>query len=253
MLDFFKKIFSNGVSPGAEHNILSGSPQSLSERKTSIDVRRAILDWRDQYTEEAELQLRSEFMQLVKTFESVMEQASIRDLLDKNFSKDHLESLYLDWQEREVNRFLQRAEKGMKSILVTQLRFSDQEAAAFEDSSSGGVFDLLLPTAAAGIGVAALPSVGAASMVSAGGLLGVFGVTTISWPILLSGLAVSTALVSTGVIKGAKLKDKLRERIRNRVEQQLTIQILGDGNGSSLVENIQKYVHDVAEDALGRL
>ncbi|WOX05958.1 hypothetical protein [Microbulbifer pacificus] len=252
MLDFFKRILSSDAPSGAERKILPSSHQSNSERKTSIDVRRAILDWRDQFTEDAELQFRSEFSQLLNTFDTVMNEASIRELLNKKFAKAHLEPLYLEWQEREVKRFLLRAEKGQKSTLVTQLRFSSQEVAAFDDSSSG-ILNLLLPTAATGIGVAAVPSVGAASVVSAGGLLGVFGVTTISWPILLSGLAISTVLVSTGVIKGAKLKDKLREKIRNRVGQQLTLQFLGDGAGSSLVENLQKYIHDVANDALGRL
>lgn len=253
MFRFIKKIFSSEKSPRFQGDIAVNQYSSSVERTTSIDTRRAILDWRDQFTEEAELQFRTELSQLLNTLDKVMQNASVRELLGKKYAKEYLDPLCLEWQEREVGRFLQRLESAQKSLLITEIKFSQREMAVLDDASSGSALSLLLPTAATGIGVAALPSAGAASLVSAGGVLGFFGVTTISWPILLSGLAVSAALISTGVVNGAKVKDKLREKIRNRVEEHMTLQVLGDGSGTSLVENIQKYIEDVASDALARL
>ncbi|PLW68446.1 hypothetical protein [Pseudohalioglobus lutimaris] len=236
-----------------ELKLTEESTEACHTRFANLDLRRAILDWRDKHIEKVELHLGRELTTLFNSIDAQLEQLSARELIldGKNIGKKHIEPIYLEWVEREVQELINDAGKDLSSIFTHALSFQKLATSFDHNENSKPYLDATLAAGATGAGLAAIPVFASLSSVSAGGLLGMIGATAVSWPVMLAGVATAGALVSFGGYKAANLKSKAVSRYRDTSRKFITQQILGDRAATnSIRKNLQAHISEAATTIL---
>jgi len=213
-----------------------------------IDLRRAVLDWRDKHTENVELHLTREFKTLCSTLDEVIEKMTYRELFFQNsFGKERLEPILKEWVEREATSIMDSARKDLSAVLVHNLEYCEHGAALKHKEDNEHYADAAFAAAATGAGLAAIPAATVFSVASAGGIAGIFGITVISWPVVAIGTAVAGVLLMLGVHKATNVKPRALSRYRKAVHKTIEVQVLGsDGDNESLRQRLQSYISNTA-------
>ena len=86
------------------------------------------------------------------------------------------------------------------------------------------------------------------SVVSAGGILGFFGVTVIFWPVVAAGLATVGTLMALGGYKVTSLKSRVIRRYRKAIKKSIDDQVLGyESDQVSIRQQLQSNIQHTAE------
>ena len=242
-----KKIYT---LDSTESTQLSNVESTICQAKyANLDLRRAVLDWRDQHIETVELHLARELTCLYSALDKQSDKMSVRDLFkQKRFGKEHFEPIYKDWVEREVTHLVTAAQKDLSAVFTHALEFGEQEAALNHEVGSAHYTDAAIAAAATGVGLAAIPAVAAISAVSAGGIMGFLGLSAISWPVVAIGVASIGALLALGGYKAAGLKSRAISRYRKSIRKVIDEQVLGyDSEKDSIRQRLQSYIDNTAK------
>jgi hypothetical protein len=236
-----------------ELKLTEQSTEVCHTKFANLDLRRAVLDWRDKHIEKVELHLGRELTTLFNSIDVQLEQLSARELIfdSKNIGGNHIEPIYLEWAEREVQELIDDARKDLSSIFTHALSFQKLETSFDQNENSKPYLDATLAASATGAGLAAIPVFASLSSVSAGGLLGMIGATAVSWPVMLAGVATVGALVSFGGYKAANLKSKTVSKYRDTSRKFITQQVIGDREArNSISKNLQAFISEAATKIL---
>ena len=241
-------------APGATKSdaLPSAATKICHAKYANLDLRHAILDWRDKHLENVELHLTRELPSLYSALDEQTDKMSIIDIFkQKEYGKEHLEPIYREWVEREVTHLVNVAQKDLSTVFASALEFAGQGAAMDYEESSGHYTDAAIAVLATGIGLAAIPEVAAISVVTAGGILGVFGATTVVWPVLAIGAAAIGGLLVLGGYKATALKSSAISRYRIAVRKAIEQAVLGRcSEKDSICERLQSYIGNTAEKIL---
>ena len=243
-------------SPAISPELSDQATEVCHERLANLDVRRSVLDWRDRHLENTELQLRRELLTLFGSIDKQLEKMTIAETFfhEKKFSKENIEPIYLAWVEREATKIINDAQKDLRSIFSHALDFEIDETTLEQSETSGRYTDAAIAAAATGAGMAAIPVFAGMSMVSAGGVLGFIGITTISWPIAALGITTVGGLLAVGGYKSADLKSKASSRYRDKVFAFINDQVLGGVNSeTSVSQNIQAHIKKATTTILAEI
>jgi len=245
-----KKTDKLDSTEGAELSVLAANV--CQAKYADLDLRRNVLDWRDQHIENAELHLARELTSLYSALDEQTEKMSISDLFtQKKFGKEHCEPVYKNWVEREVAHLVNTAQKDLSTVFIQALEFGEQSTVLNHEEDSGHYTDAAIAAAATTAGLAAIPAVVTFSMASAGGIIGIFGITTVAWPVVAIGVATIGGLLALGGYKAADLKSSAIARYRKSIRTAIEEQVLGyNSKKDSIRQRLQSYIDNTAEQIL---
>lgn len=248
---FWKKSKSK-VSP---HAVVVG-PISTDAAKVchikyaNLDLRRAVLDWRDDHIENVENHLSSRLDDLYRSLDQQLDAMSVQDLLKQGaFGKRNIEPVYKQWLTQEVTQLSKAAQDDLAKIFVHAWEFSEHVGALNQPADNRHYTDAAVAAAATGAGIAAIPAFAAMSAASAGGVMGLLGVSTLAWPIVAVGVASVSALLALGGYKAKSLKSNAVARYRKGVIKSIEQQIFGQKDDEeSVCQRMQLYIQRTAEE-----
>lgn len=215
----------------------------------NLDIRRAVLDWRDQHVENVELHLLSELPRLYSALDEQTEKMSIQDIIKlKKYGKERIEPIFNDWVEQEVIYLIGSAQRDLSTIFTHALEYSDLGATLNQDTNSGHYTDATIAVAATGLGAAVVPVVTTFSITSVGGIMGAFGVTAIAWPVVIAGMTTILLLLALGGYKAVGLRARAIAKFRRKTQNEIENQVLGYNNEKdSIRRRLQLYIGKSAE------
>ncbi len=221
-----------------------------------IALRREILDWRDRHLLEIDQYLNREVLHLISDVNAKMDDMQLPDLLrgGKKFMQSNVAPIFASFVERHSKKLIEGAQIDLREIqdhILSVQRASGELAS--EDSYQAMYADIALAGALAAGSVAAGAGTTAAAITSAGGILGLLGLTTISFPVVAIGVIVAAAAIGIAGSKVAKLRQKQVERRKVAVAAQMRHLILGMSNQESLCMQLQKQIEATANEVLTRL
>ncbi len=218
----------------------------------NLDIRRAVLDWRDQHTENVELHLARELSRLYSALDEQTNIMTIRDLLAlKKYGKEHIEPIFKDWVEQEVVYLVNSAQKDLSAIFTHALEFGDLCSTLNQDTNNDHYADAAIASAATGAGLAAIPVVTTFSITSAGGIMGFLGATMIAWPVVVAGMTTILVLLALGGYKAVSLKTHAIAKFQKKTKEEIEKQVLGYSiENDSIRQRLQIYIGKTAENII---
>jgi len=214
-----------------------------SNNLNSLSLRRNVLDWKDKHITNIELHLRREITSLMQAIDYELDKLSVIDSTFKT-RKIHaniIQPLINEWTQRESSHLLDDAQKELFSlhgIVIDQIEYTSE----IDEHNSKAHFVDAATAASLGVaGVVAIPAFSSASLVSTGGLFGLFATTTLSLPITATSILVIGALFAVSGFKMTSIKEKAIKRYREQLHSSIKDSVLGvSGKGNlSLSEQLQ--------------
>lgn len=218
----------------------------------ALILRKEILNWRDKHTEAVDAHLKRELVFLFNAIDKEIDEVPFREVLRvrQSWAKEHIEPLFRQWVEREAGHLISDAQKDLRAICDHIYEYKKAIPALDHGKGLGQSPEATMAAAGIGGGLLAIPVFASMATVSAGGLLGVIGLTTISWPIAVAGFAVVGGLLAFGGQKAAGLKDSAKNRYRRKIQESITRQVLGaDDFSDSIRQRLHNYIVKTASAA----
>lgn len=247
---FLKKWFYKEKQQAATVEIMPDiSTEACHARYSNLNLRRTVLDWRDQHIEAVETHLSRELYSLYSLLDQQFEKMAIKDLFkQKTFGERYIEPIYKEWIAQETALLVQSAQKDLAGIFAHALEYSESQSEWAQAAEGSAVKDAVLTAALTGAGIAAIPSFAMMSVVSAGGIMGFLGATTVALPVVAVGVAITGSLLAFGGYKAASLRSRGVNRYREAVKQSIQQQVLGDDtNRESICHRLQRYIQDTSD------
>jgi hypothetical protein len=169
----------------------------------------------------------------------------------RQFTSEKIEPVYERWLEIEIAEITQIAKKDLEGVRSLALDSSVSPGAFDQRVDMNTIGNAVMSAAALSSAAAAVPVFTSMSVVSAGGVLGLLGATTISAPIVAAGIATTGLLASVGVYKGTHLKRNATEAYRKAMHKSVQERLLGHRHdGSSVREQLQQGIMNSAASLL---
>ena len=225
-----------------------------SNRLNSLNLRRNILDWKDKHTSKIEMQLRSELPILMNAIDVELNKLSIiqSTIKIKRITDQIIQPLFQKWVSTQSDNLLEKARSELLSIHHLNLGQLNSGEKINIQNSNAHVLDAITATSASACGVAVIPIFTSASIVSTGGLMGLFGATVISLPVLGTGLLISSIALTIGGIRMSGVKKRAIKRYRSRLQAFISGAVLGDKEkrNSCLNDQLQNIIFTACNDIL---
>lgn len=191
---------------------------------SDLIVPMAVLDWRDSQMEAISEQLEDAIPDLLARLDAWVDEASRWSLALAEIGPNADQRAIVDsWSAEQTRQAVRRAEEAMTDALR-----------ALPPDLTGGAPELatLLP-AMAGVGliaasVAALPTIISFATVTTSSLA-FFSVTTVSWPLMVAGIAVAATAAAAGSTLLIRAEGDWRRRVKTRLRAWAYAQMLGLG------------------------
>ncbi len=167
------------------------------------------------------------------------------------YSKLHFQPIYTAWAEREILEIVEGAKTDLQKLATDKsLQFThDSSRQAFDGSSSYGT-EVATATLASAGALVAIPAFASWSVVSAGGIAGWLGATIISWPVVITGIAVGGGLLALSGTKWANLKENVHNSIKKNIRNSIRQQVLGNKENNSVCQRIHADLERVTNAIL---
>lgn len=228
--------------------------QPFSLSPDALVLRRAILDWRDEQTAAVQDHFYSKLPDLFIAIDNELEAKSLRELIKeaKSINEKLIQPIFEKWLEQETACIQKNAQSALRKIVdqyvidYKKLQQSFSEAGIIDIQS--GIFKTVGATST---GIAAIPVFTSLSTVSAGGILGLVGVTAFSWPIALTGAVIVGGLLALGGRQALTLKKKAVAKYRFEIQKFITEIIFGsEKNNHSVTRYLQDGIENTASTIL---
>ena len=234
-----KEILNTTPAPIDEVDVVIVKPNN---NLNALTLRRNVLDWRDKHITNIELSLRREIPSLMQAIDHELDKLSMIEstLKTKKIHTTIIQPLIDEWSKRESTHLLDEAQKELFSIHGLVLEQIDHDAKIGEHDSNGHFIDAAKAASVGVSGIVAIPFA-YTSAVSTTGMLGLFGVTTLSLPIAATGILVIGSLLAVSGFKISTIKERAIKRYREQLHSSIKGSVLGDGNNGNpnLSEQLQ--------------
>jgi hypothetical protein len=239
MRRYKEKYLTLKSKPSKDH--VKDAP-SVSEEKEPKDIavasdldasslRRKMLDWRDKHYEEIELHLSMNLPKLMKVIDAELEKLSVIEstVKMKSSSAEKIQPVIEKWIDQESELLIKRANSELSDIYGEIIEYQKSNAGLEFDADVSYGGEVSVAAAASLSGVALIPVVTSASVISTGGLLGLFGATTISLPIVAVGTIAVGAALALGGHRFLSLKERAQAGYRENIEASIEDFVLSRG------------------------
>lgn len=224
--------------------------QIMSNKEIDFFTQSKVIEWQDQQVINIDLTLRKNIERFFQQLDLLFVDVDFLDIFTSKgrntFIEKEINPRLAEWEEEQSKEIIGKANREWKKIQKQIVSYSHvSEKIDDRDESVLETTQILAAISPIAAGVMAIPFFAGASVVSSGGILGILGVSVISWPVALIGVTVVGTLVSFGVYKSSNLKksvakkytDSLKAHIRKRIiedekslRRQLIIQIKQQSN-----------------------
>lgn len=224
---------------------------------TEIDffTQSKVMDWQDKQIVYIDLTLRKNlehfFQQLDLLFREVDFLKIISGKDRKAFIEQEVNPRLARWEDEQVREIIEAANRDWRKIQKQILSYSHiSKKLNDKDDSPIEASKFLAAISPIAAGVMAIPFFAGASVVTSGGLLGILGVTVISWPVALIGATVVGTLVSLGVYKSSNLKKSVAKKYTDSLKTHIRKRIIEDENSlrRQLINQIKQRTNKVLEE-----
>ncbi len=245
---FWKRKKDRSQTPAATTEISNTAAEVCHVRQANLDLRRAVLEWRDRHIEAVERHLDRELISLNQELDQQLRKMSWADLLNqKRFANNNLQPIYDQWCEREVALLIDQAQGELSSIFAHSLEYAEVSRSIDQELNAQSSKDAVMAVAATGAGVGSIPAFVSMSTVSAGGILGFFGVTTVAWPVVAVAVVTAAGLLTLGGYKATTMRNSAISRLHTSTTKKIAEEVLSYHSGeSSLRTRLQAYISDTA-------
>lgn len=217
------------------------------ERKKEIHA------WRDYYEIAVFKTLKNEAPLLKLRLRTLVQNAKHRELFLRRrkwvFATVH--PAIRDWAEQQAIAILEPASKEALAILRARGDVKHSERSVATDKMFDQLTDLASALGPMAGAILVIPKTISASVVSAGGLIGLFGATTIAWPIAIGGGLLIAISVVFGGYRLASLRQHANERIYRSLSQTVDSQVFKTSEKEPcLCEKLQEIIRETARQQL---
>ena len=221
----------------------------------AIAIRRQVLDWRDKWLYEIPVKLERELPMLLSVLDAKIEEMTFAETFStEKFAEKHLQPTYESWIQRKSQVIIDRAQSDLKLINEEILEYNAYIHRITQDSSRDNATEIGVAGGAAGAALLGIPAVAAFSTTSAGGVLGLLGMTVISWPVVVGGVVVLGGMMAFGGSKAFGFRDKAVGDYKQKTRDMLRKAVLLSDDGEpSVVSGLQDYIRKTSNAYLQEL
>ncbi len=224
----------------------------------SMMARKAILDWRGRWTKNICESLQQDSSELKKMLDAKIDAMSFKEaILSKLFVRKTLQPIFVSWSENKAQELISAAQTDLLTTCEQSLHFKGASCALDENSSLEDIKDIAGASLSSAMAVAAIPTVVTFSTatVSAGGFLGLIGMTTsvIVMPYLILGICSLLLLFHLAGSRIQKIKTNRQVRLKEQMQGQIYKKILYGAKHKSLTLSLTEAVDETANKLIGEL
>jgi len=225
----------------------------------ALQIRRRVTDWRDEQVALIEHHLCREIQLLFKEIDAEIDRMSVKQLIkSQEFAKNTLNPIYEQWIENETRFLIQNANQSLQSIYQASLAWQQADIKLKTDNPKLINITDATSIVAAGASLAAIPSLISLSIITvpATGILGWLGMgaaTIVSWPVLLTGMALIGGSVFLGGNRLIKLKEKSANHYKILCHKAINEKIISTAQGVSLIQRLQSDIRQSADNLIKSL
>lgn len=202
----------------------------------NIDLRRRLLEWRDEHSSTAALELNRLWLDLKPTIAEKLAGVSWRSALTEpnGYIVREIDPLLAEHLEPKIADLTNAARQDMINLAKRHFELSPALSPSSDEEdhivSAMAVLSSVAPLAGGLAMGVALPSFAVVSGTAAFGLI---ATSTVSLPIVVGGVAAAGTLLATGVVKTSKLHAYSTDRMMKRVESHVRRALLSNDQSVS--------------------
>ncbi len=216
-----------------------------------IFLRRQLLDWRDKHIENIHHHLNREISLLFDELDNEIDKMGITDIYSsEDYTKKYLEPIYLRWIENEVSRLLSTAQSELNPIRQHALEYQKYDNSLKHKEGVNSIQDTATALISTGAGIAVIPTVVSTATISAGGLMGLLGVTAVSLPVAVVGVAIVGSLLAFGGNKASNLKSNAIKRHKKKIRKSIQELVIYNKTRNSICQCLQAQITEVTRTLL---
>ena len=224
----------------------------------NIHLRRQLLDWRDKHIEEVHHHLSREIFLLFNELDQKIRTMTITDTFKSDiYTKKHIQPIYARWIESELSLLNNAAQTDLNKIHQHILDYQQSEHNLKHQNDKGSIVDAKVVAFSVGTAAAVIPTLISLSTttVSAGGFLGLLGVTTtvISWPVTLVSITAVSGLIIVSGNKAINIKSKAVMRYKNKIQTSIQDRVIYNKANDSICQCFQAKIEEITNLLLSEL
>jgi hypothetical protein len=223
-----------------------------------LAMRKEVKAWRDGWLARIDEDLADGVQHLKRQLHAEVDTLGfLQAIRPKRYVADTLQPLFVEWCKKKEAALLSAAEQDLRFRFDRVIPPSDARTKMDIDVTKESLLDLA-GTAMSGVAAAAvIPSIitYSTATVSAGGILGLLGVTTtaVLTRSIMFGLVVLMILVLITFIRFSKIVGNARIRLRNRIDKQIDEKIRYSRTKQSLAMTLSERIELTASQLLEEL
>ncbi len=223
-----------------------------------LAMRRAIKAWRDRWAEHIIKDLDASIPDLRAQLFVEVEKIKLADSIrSQRYIVEKLQSLFVAWCKKKEEEILSAAENDLRNQFKRTVACGGAKSEMEIDVSKASLLDLAGATLSGVAAVASIPAIVGFSTatVSAGGILGLLGVTTtvLVTKNIAIGLVVLAVLLLISFIRFSKIVINTKTRLREQIEKQISEKVVYSKKQPSLAMLLTGRIEDTAKQLLGEL
>lgn len=228
------------------------------ETLINLAMRRDIKAWRDRWIENIANDLGKSIPDLQAKLDAEVDKITFRNaVFVKRYTAEKLQPLFVTWCTNKGKELLIAAEKDLQSQFDKRISSQNLNSKIEIDNSKNSLLDLA-SVALSGAAIAAtIPTVIAASttVVSAGGFLGLLGVTTTVFAVksIVFGVVGLSLMLSFMLFRFFKITGNAKIRLRKQIDNQIKSKLLYSKKHASLSMLLTDRIEDTAKQLLRAL
>lgn len=223
-----------------------------------LAMRRAIKAWRDRWAEHITKDLDASIPDLrAQLFAEVEKIKLVDSIRAKRYVVDKLQPLFVAWCKKKEGEILSAAENDLRDQFNRTVADRSVKSEVEIDVSRESLLDLAGATLSGVAAVASIPAIigFSTATVSAGGILGLLGVTTtvLVTKNIAIGLVVLAVLLLISFIRFSKIVTNAKVRLREQIEKQISEKVVYSKKEPSIAMLLTGRIEDTAKQLLGEL
>ena len=215
--------------------------------------KKEILAWRDQHEAKVYEILAIETPLFMRELRELIEETSHKDffLYQRRWLADTINPRIQEWAEKQAINILQPASKEALAIAQARGGVKPVDHSLAADKSFLQLGDLATAIGPMAAGVISIPATVSASVVSAGGLMGLLGATAIAWPVVIGGSVLFGLSMVFGGYRLANFRKRAEKRRYRKLSKLVNRQVFGPLEDQlCLCEALQDIIRETAREQI---
>lgn len=224
------------------------------DKLSTLERKRAILKWRDLQELRIESVLRQHLPSLKQAVWERISSLSAPKFFfrQSHWLQDIADQIIEPWVKVQSVDILRSASSEGIAVVSELGGIHQSEHALNGDESLKQATDLATSLGPIAAGFIAIPTAVSSSMVSAGGLLGFFGILTVAWPVAIFSVTLIGLAFILGGLRVRGLRERANRRAYVKICAKLDVMIMQGGKHQlCLREALQQVIRATAQEQLG--